>query len=556
MSESLPEKPDLSEQAAGVVRSAGMMSVATILSRLTGLVREIVIAQKFGGGMETDAFNLAFRLPNLARDLFAEGALSAAFVPTFTEYLTTKGAQQAARLANLVATAVIAIVGGLCLLGMGFAPWLVASLATGFQAVPGKAELSVHLTRIMFPFLLMVALAAQAMGVLNACNQFGIPALASSMFNIFSLAAGLLLGFQMGPSIGIAPIEGMAWGVVIGGACQLLWQAPSLYRKGFSFRPAFDWSHPGLRHIIRLMGPAILGGAAVQINVLVNTEFASHIHDPVRGANGPVSWLSWAFRFFQLPLGLFGVALASATTPAIARSLATGNHEEFRRTLSTSLGVVLLMTVPSAIGLVVLGDHMITAVFSGGKFEAYDARQTAVALNCYAIGLAGYAGAKIINPAFFALHDSRTPMLVSLASIVINFLAVTALLRYTSLGHAGLALSTSFVALFSFTALFWILRGRIGGIHGRALASSTVRIAMASLAMGSVVTVVKETLTHALGVSRWASVANLAVSIPAGLLLFYAACRLLGVAELNMAVAGIAAPLRRWLPGARARVGS
>jgi len=540
--------------AVGVVRSAGLMSVATMLSRFTGLLREIFLARMFGSSMATDAFALAFRLPNLARDLFAEGALSAAFVPTFTEYLTNKGREEAARLANLVATGVIIVVGALCVLGVWLAPALVSFFGAGFQLVEGKTELTVTLTRIMFPFLLLVALAAQAMGVLNACNQFGIPALASSMFNVFSLITGISLGFWLGPYIGVPPIEGMAWGVLLGGACQLMWQVPSLVRKGFVFRPSIDWDHPGLRHIIRMMGPAILGGAAVQVNVLINTSFASYIMDPVRGANGPVSWLVWAFRFFQLPLGLFGVALATATTPAISRSLATGNHEEFRRTLSRSLGVVFLLTVPSAIGLVVLGEHMITLVFRGGHFDAYDVRQTALALTCYSVGLAGYAGVKILNPAFYALRDSRTPMAVSLASILINLAAAIGTVRFTSLGHAGLALSTSAVALFSFVSLFWVLREKIGGIYGRGLASSTVKIALSAIGMGVVVAMLEMGVTQAMGDSRAASLVSIAAGLPAGLGLFYLGCRLLRVDELELAVTGLSAPFRRWLPGGRARV--
>ena len=536
--------PD-SAATVGVVRSAGLMSAAVMVSRITGLAREIIMARLFGASSEFDAFRLGFTLPNLTRDLFAEGALSSAFVPTFTEYLTNKTKQDAARLVNLVATAVILLVGLLCLLGMAGAPLLVDLFAPGFRQVPGKAELAIHLTRIMFPFLLLVALAAQVMGVLNACNQFGVPALASSMFNVGSVLAGLALGFWLGAFLGLTPIEGMAWGVVVGGATQLAWQVPSLYRKGFAFRPAIDWNDPGLRHIIYLMGPALLGGAAVQINILVNTNFASYIQDPLRGPNGPVSWLGWAFRFMQLPLGLFGVAVASATLPAISRSLASGNHEEFRRTLSRSLGVVFLLTVPSSIGLAVLGVDMIRAIYEGGRFDAYDTRQTALALSCYAIGLVGYSGVKVLNPAFYALRDSRTPMLVSLASIAINFLAATATLHYTSLGHAGLALSASVVALSSFLLLFWILRNKIGGIYGRDLAASTGKMALASLFMGVVVAMLQLGTASWLGTSRMASAFTLALCIPAGLAMFYAACRALRITELDLAVTGLASPLSR-----------
>lgn len=540
--------------SVGVVRSAGMMSVAVMISRVTGLLRETVMAWKFGTGLEFEAFRLGFTLPNLTRDLFAEGALSAAFVPTFTEYLSTKGKEDAARLANLVATAVILLVGALCVLGWIFAPQLVNLFAGGYQKVAGKSELATHLTRIMFPFLLMVALAAQAMGILNACNQFGVPALASALFNVVSVTSGLLLGLALGPAIGLTAIEGMAWGVLIGGAAQLLWQVPSLLEKGFVYQPAWDTSHPGLRHIFKLMGPAILGAAAVNINLAVNLNFASLVVDPQRQMNGPVGWLTFAFRFIHLPIGLFGVAVASATVPAITRSLATGNYPEFRRTLSRSLGVVLLMTVPSSIGLYALGEDIVRVIYQRGLFTAYDTQQTAFALSCYAIGLVGYSGAKILTPAFYALKDSRTPMLLSLFSIVVNYGAAATMMRLTRLGHAGLALTTSAVAIFTFVSLFWVLRGRVGGIHGRELIASMGKIALAALTMGAGLTLMVLGMQRALGPSFWASVFRIAICIPAGAALFYSVCRALQVEELELAMSGLVAPLQRWMPRLRAKV--
>lgn len=516
-----------------------------MLSRITGLAREIVMARLFGAGVVFDAFRLGFLLPNLTRDLFAEGALSAAFVPTFTDYLTTRGKHEAVRLANLVATAIILFIGLLCIAGAVFAPQLVDIFAPGFRQVPGKFELAVHLTRIMFPFLLLVALAAQAMGILNACNQFAVPALASSFFNVGSVSFGLILGFWIGPHLGLSAIEGMAWGVVLGGALQLFWQAPSLLRSGFSFRPAIDWSHPGLRHIIHLMGPAILGGAAVQINVMVNTNFASYVSDPLRGPNGPVSWLGWAFRFFQLPLGLFGVAVANATLPTISRSLAANDFIEFRRTLSRSLAVVFLLTVPSSAGLMLLGSDMIAAIYQGGKFDAYDTQQTALALSCYAIGLAGYAAAKVLTPAFYALRDSRTPMLTSLASIAVNFGVAWYSVQHTRLGHAGLALSTSAVALCSCLLLFVRLRGKAGGVYGRDLFASTTKILASTILMSAVVWLVNHLIDSSLPATKLTSVISLAVCIPIGLAVFYAACKWFGVAELELAAAGFAGPFRR-----------
>ncbi len=530
-----------------VVRSAGVVSIAVAMSRVTGLLRESVMARLFGAGLIYDAFMLGFRIPNLTRDLFAEGALSSAFVPIFTEYLSTRTREEAARLANLVSSAIIIVVGAFCALGIVFAPVLVHLLAPGYTEVPGKFDLAVRMTRIMFPFLLLVALAAQAMGVLNACNRFAVPALASTFFNIGSVGFGIFIGYFLGPSLHLTHIEGMAVGVVLGGALQLAWQIPSLRRLGFRFRPMLDWHDPGLVRILALMLPAILGSAATQINVMVNTNFASTIFDPVRGFDGPVSWLSYAFRFMQLPLGLFGVAMASATLPSISRSASAGNMEEFRRTLSKSLGMVFLLTLPSSVGLVVLGKSIIGAIYQGGKFHVYDTQQTALALSCYAIGLAGYAALKVLTPAFYALGDARTPMVVSLISIGINYAAAFTMVRVEKFGQAGLALSTSLVALFGFTVLFALLRARIGGVHGRELLRGVAKVLTASAAMGAVVFFTTHGMEKWLGQSQLARLADLCVSLPAGLLAFYGMCRLLRVEDLEVAIRAFASPLRRRL---------
>lgn len=537
-----------------VFRSASIVSAAVFASRVTGLVREMIMAALFGAAQAYDAFLLGFRIPNLTRDLFAEGALSSAFVPVFSEYLTQRGRQAAAALANLVATAIILIVGGICCLGILLAPALVHLLAPGFHEVPGKFELAVRLTRIMFPFLLLVALAAQAMGILNACNQFGVPALASTFFNIGSVIFGLILGFVLGPQLGISAIEGMAWGVVAGGALQLLWQLPSLWREGFIFRPRLSGSDPGLRRILLLMGPAILGNAAVQINVMVNTNFASQIEDPIRGHNGPVSWLAYAFRFMQLPLGLFGVAIASATLPAISRNVAMQDLGAFRRTLARSLSMVFLLTIPSSVGLMILGDSIVGAIYEFHRFDAYDTRQTAIALSCYAVGLAGYAGIKVLNPAFYALGDSRTPMLISLSSVAINFCAVVLLLRYTRLGHAGLALANSAVALAGGVLLFAIMRARLQGLYGRAIWSSLLRTVLASLAMGGAIWASSESLQHWVGTSKPARLLDLAISIPLGLTVFYCSARLLKLQEIQDVQTAVLRPFSGWLLSLHAKM--
>jgi putative peptidoglycan lipid II flippase len=538
VSSNAAERPAAVSSSQSVARSAGVTSIAVLASRITGLVREITLAHYFGATAAYDAYLLGFRIPNLTRDLFAEGALSSAFVPTFVEALQKKSRAEAAHLANLVATAIILVVGTLCLLGMIFAPAMVDLLAPGFRQIVGKHELAVRLTRIMCPFLLVVALAAQAMGILNACNQFALPALSSSMFNVGSLAVGLSLGFLAGPQLGIPAIEGMAWGVLTGGCIQLFAQVPALIRSGFVFRPAIDWSHAGLRQILRLMGPAILGNAAVQINVMVNTSFASEI-------NGGMSWLGYAFRLMQLPLGLFGVAIGGATLPAISRSVARGDMDDFRRTLSRSLGLVFLLTIPSSAGLFVLGPSIIGALFERGEFTPYDTQQTAMALGWFALGLAGYSALKVLVPAFYALKDARTPMIVSLASIAINYGVVSTMTSQPGFGLAGLAMSTSVVAITGSLILFTILKRRITGLYGRALLASVLRVLAAAAAMSAAIWATSWLVASRVDPGRLRYLLDLALSIPSGLAVYYLACRLLRVEEMALAVDALERPLAR-----------
>jgi len=537
-----------SGETQNVLRSAGVVSAAVSLSRVTGLVREMVMARLFGAGAAYDAFLLGFRIPNLSRDLFAEGALSSAFVPVFTQHLATRGKREAAVLFNLVATALLLLVGSLCVVGIVFTPELVRLLAPGFERVPGKFDLAVELTRVMFPFLLLVALAAQCMGVLNACNYFGLPALSTVAFNVGSVSFGLLFGFTAARWLGVGLVQAMAWGVLFGGVAQLFSQVPALLREGFVFRPALNWSHAGLRQIFTLMGPAILGTAAVQINVMVNTNIASSITDAAGHViNGPVSWLGYAFRFMQLPLGIFGVAIASATLPSISRSVAVGRMDEFRGTISRSLGMVLLLTLPSSVGLAVLGESMIGSVYQWGRFHAADTHQTAVALTCYAVGLAGYSSIKILAPAFYALNDGRTPMFVSLASIAVNYAVATAMVGPAGLGHAGLALSTSVVAIFGSAVLLLALRRRIGHIGGTVLYSLVAKVSAASALMGAICWVSSRGIHAALGSGKAAQLADVAFSIPLGASVFYAIARALRIAELEAAVAAVSGPLARLL---------
>ncbi|HXV48750.1 MAG TPA: murein biosynthesis integral membrane protein MurJ [Candidatus Binatia bacterium] len=535
------------QSRASVARNAGIVSLAVMASRVLGLVRDQVFAVLFGAGLQYDAFLTAFRVPNLLRDLLAEGALSAAFVTTFTQTLQSKGKEAAIRLSNYVATLIILFIAAISILAWLFTPEIVRALAPGFFDVPGKAQLTIDLTRIMIPFLLLIALAAQAMGMLNAFGIFGLPALASAFFNIGSVVGGLLLGFLLGPALGLSAIAGMAYGVVIGGFLQLAVQWPSLSRCGVSYRPDLSVRDPGVRQIVRLIGPAIIGVAAVQINVFVNTNFASAIVDPTTGtvANGPVSWLNYAFRFMQFPIGVFGVAIATAALPSLSRSMVNPDYGVFRQTLVHSLALVFLLCIPSAVGLAVLAKPIVALIFEHGKFTAFDTVQTANALAAYAVGLAGYGAIKVLSPAFYALDDARTPMLISVGSIVVNYVMNSLLVG--PFGHVGLAFSTSTVALVNFLLLALLMRRRLGGLEGRRLGATVLRICAATIPMAMVGWSVNE-LAEALPMSGLAlDFTRVIAAVLLAALTFYLSCRLLRIEELTIAAESLGANFLRRL---------
>ena len=528
--------------SAGVARSAGIVSLAVMASRVLGLLREMVFAFFFGASKSyaVDAYVMAFRIPNLLRDLFAEGALSSAFVTVFSEYLVKKDEREAFRLSNLVATTLILILGVVVVLGMIFTNQIVGFLASGYKAIPNKFEDTVYLTRIMMPFILLVALAAQATGVLNARGRFGMPAMSSSFFNIGSIVSGLVFAALLtDPAHPISAIKenprdgiiGMAYGVLIGGFLQYAVQWPSLMRAGFRFRPVLSFSDPGVRRVFRLMGPAVIGAAAVQVNVMINSSFASSIPSAV-------AWLSYSFRFMQFPIGVFGVAIATATLPSISRSAALENTSEFKETLAGSIRLALVLTIPSAVGLIVLGRPIVALLYEHGTvFTSNDTDHTAAALAFYAVGLAGYSAVKILAPAFYALGDARTPMAISLASIAVNFIMNWWLVGV--LQERGLALSTSVVAVLNCVLLYALMRRRIGGIEGRKTALAVVKILIASALMAVVCWGISRSLGQWLPANLTGRLLQVGASVGAGATAFYFASRLLGVHELSMALSAI-----------------
>ncbi|MBV9211040.1 MAG: murein biosynthesis integral membrane protein MurJ [Acidobacteria bacterium] len=536
--------PAKTENTQSVARSAGIISLAVMGSRVLGLVREQVFAAYFGAGFLNDAFQVGFRIPNTLRDLFAEGALSVAFVKTFTDYSLKKGDEHAWRLASMVMNALAIVLSLITIVGILLAPQVVSLIAHDFS--PEKAALATTLTRIMFPFLLLVALAAVAMGVLNAKGRFGIPASASTLFNIGSIVGGLACAYWLSgggwtstkdpnavPSIPAQwAIIGMAIGTLIGGGLQFLLQVPSLIRVGFRFRPQVSFSDAGVRQVMRLMLPAIIGTAAVQINVFTDTFFASSIP-------GAPSWLAYSFRLMQFPIGVFGVAIGTATLPAIARHAAREDMQGFRQTLSSSLSLVFLLTVPSACGLIVLGRPIIALLYQRGAFTEIDTSMVAWALAGWSIGLVGYSAIKVLSPAFYALNDPRTPMMISIASIIVNAFKDYFFKKWLTpygIGHAGLALSTSCVALINFAALVLLMRRRLGRLEGRRILSSFLRIAVASAALSVTSYVAYLWLVRLLGAEGFkAHLIETFVPIAIGGATFILLAKILGVKELNQA---------------------
>ncbi len=535
-----------------VARSAGIVSIAVMFSRVLGLVREMIFARYFGAGFLMDAYVVAFRIPNVLRDLFAEGALSVAFVKVFTDYQVNKGEKEAWRLASLVLNLLAVILSIVCIVGIIFSRQFVDLVADGFS--PEKAALAATLTQIMFPFILLVALAAVAMGVLNTKGVFGIPASASTVFNIVSIAFGLGLAYWLSgggwlnsgdknalpDSASQWAIIGMSIGTLIGGAAQFFMQIPSLFKVGFRFSPVLSLIDPGIKKVAALMAPAIIGTSAVQVNVLINTYFVSNIE----GAQG---WLNFGFRLMQLPIGVFGVAVGTAAIPVMSRLASEGKIKDLRDTISSSMNLVFLMTLPSACGLIVLGEPIIRLIYERGKFDETATTMTAAALAGYSIGLTGYAAIKILSPAFYALDDAKTPMLIALGSIVVNFIGSYGLREWLShygvtsetphgYGHVGVALATSIVAIVNFLALAMILRKRIKRLNGRDIFFSLAKITAASAVLSVVCYFSYHFMVGQFGVAGLPlRLAEAFVPIGLGGIAFVIVAKLLRVTELEQA---------------------
>jgi putative peptidoglycan lipid II flippase len=459
-------------------KAAGVIGLAVMCSRVLGLLREQIFAALFGAGAAMDAFTVAFRIPNLLRDLFAEGALSTAFVTVFSKTIARSDDATAWRLANKVATLTVVALGLICVVGIVYSPELVGLLAPGFD--PAKATLTVTLTRIMFPFILMVSLAALVMGMLNAKNVFGMPAMASSFFNAGSILGGVSLAYLIDPHFGPWALVGVAIGTLFGGALQLLVQLPALLGKGYRFRPDFQWRDAGVAAIFALMGPSVIAASTTQINVLVNSVFASQL------GNGPIFWLAIAFRVMQLPLGLFGVALGTVSLPLLSRLVVAGRLDAFRTELARAMRLALLLTLPATAGLMVLADPIMSVLYQHGKVTASEAHSAAGALRFYAVGLAGYASLKVLVNAFYALDQRKTPMYVSFMAVGLNLIFNWIFTFHLGWGVQGLALSTGCVATCNFLVLYALMRRHLRGLDTRLMGALLLKVAVATGALVAV----------------------------------------------------------------------
>jgi putative peptidoglycan lipid II flippase len=519
-------------------RAAGVVGLAVLCSRVLGLAREQIFAALFGGGRVMDAFTIAFRIPNLLRDLFAEGALSTAFVTVFTKTAVGGDETSAWRLANKIATLTAVVLSLITVLGILSAPWLVATLAPGFD--PAKAALTVTLTRVMYPFILLVSLAALVMGMLNARNVFGVPAMASSFFNLGSIVAGVALGYWLDPHFGTRAILGLAIGTLVGGALQLLVQLPTLRRQGYRYQVDFHWRDPGVRAVLRLMGPSVIAASTTQVNVLVNSVFASELGD------GPTFWLTVAFRLMQLPLGIFGVALGTVALPLLARMAATGNMESFRSELARGMRLAFLMTIPASVGLIVLAEPIISVLYQHGRFGAHETAESAGALRFYALGLCGYAALKVLVNAFYAIDKRKTPMVVSFLAVALNLALNFIFTRELGWGHRGLAFSTACVATSNFLILYFLMRSHLGRLESGAMARLLGKLALAclvlfALAWGGSQWLLADWSTQAF----WPKCLCLFLVIGVAAAGFVMCANALGITEVHEIVAAVRRRLRR-----------
>ncbi len=422
-----------------VTKATGVVGSATLLSRIFGFIRDVVIAGFFGAGLSSDAFFVAFRIPNLLRRLFAEGSLSVAFIPVFTEYLTHRGKEDAFEMARSAVRLLSVLLVAVAVTGIVFSPLIIRIIAPGFADSPEKFALTIFLTRVMFPYIFFIGMVALSMGILNVLGHFAAPALAPVFLNISIICSVFLISPHM-----TDPVTGLAVGVVIGGVFQLALQVPFLIKQGFFFWQKAKIFHPGLKKIGRLMLPTIFGAAVYQINILVGTLLASLL------AEGSVSYLYYADRLVQFPLGIFAIATATAVLPSLSRQATKKDLQGVRETFSYAMKLIFFITIPSMVGLIVLREPIVALLFKRGAFDATTTHLTAYALLYYSIGLWAFSAVRIVVSTFYALQDTRTPVITGAVSVCANI--VLGIILMGPMGHGGLALSTSLASMLNLGA--------------------------------------------------------------------------------------------------------
>jgi putative peptidoglycan lipid II flippase len=450
-----------------LVKAAGVIGLATFSSRILGFIRDMVLARLFGATPAADAFYVAFRIPSLLRELFAEGSMSAAFIPVFTEYHSLKSKREAWELASAAFTTLLSIITLVTVAGIIAAPWLVQLLAPGFHASPDRLALTTLLARVMFPYLLFISLAAMAMGVLNSVRAFAVPAYAALFLNICIIGCALFLSPHLDE-----PILGVAIGVVAGGAAQFAMQLPSLRKRGLLFGFRFEPGHPGVKRIGQLMVPSLLGMSVTQVNLTISTILASFIA-------GAPTYLFYGMRLIQFPLGIFGVALAMAILPTLSAQAARGAMEELRTTLGFGLRMIVFIMFPAMLGLIFLRTPIVHLFFEHGTFTAHDTAETAMTVLCYAVGLWAFGGVRIIVAAFYSLKDTKTPAIAAAVAVVANI--VFSLLLMSRLGAPGLALATALAGMVNGGILVTVLNRRLGGVEWTSVGRSAGRVMLACL---------------------------------------------------------------------------
>ncbi|MFH1625722.1 MAG: murein biosynthesis integral membrane protein MurJ [Pseudomonadota bacterium] len=459
-----------------IAKAAGVVGASTFLSRILGFIRDVVIANHFGAALSADAFFVAFRIPNLLRRLVAEGALTVSFIPVFTEYLTRKSRGDALELANIAFTILSMILVLISLLGIILSPLIIWVIAPGFSHTFEKHELTVLLLRIMFPYIFFIGLTALCMGILNSLRHFAAPALSPVLLNI-----SMIIGVLYFSRYFDRPVLSLAIGVIVGGLFQIIFQFPFLRNRGVRLRLNFDFSHPAIKRIGLLMFPAVFGAAVYQFNIFVSTLIASFLPE------GSISYLYYADRLIEFPLGIFAVAIGTAVLPTMSKHAARRNFEDLRNDLSFALRLVFFVTIPAMVGLIVLRVPIISVLFQRGEFDHQTTLLTAEALLYYSVGLWAIAGVRIIVPTFYSLQDTKTPVKVAILALFVDIILSIILAFPLGLRHGGLALATSISSTINMVVLLMILRKRLGDVGGKKILLSVSKISLSSAVMGIVV---------------------------------------------------------------------